>query len=60
LRQINRPTIVEANEIAPAYSKLYKEVILATSPQKPVAYGSKGDILRKATLAQYFEEIDAL
>lgn len=36
------------------------QMILVTSPSKPILYTPKGTTRRKATLEQYAEEIDAL
>jgi hypothetical protein len=54
------PTVMKANAIAPAYSKIYKEMILFASPPKPVDYNFKGVMTRKAVLSQYKAEIDQL
>ncbi|KAG6855913.1 hypothetical protein H0H87_009479 [Tephrocybe sp. NHM501043] len=54
------PIIEEANQIAPAYSKIFKEMILFTSDKKPLPRAGKGTVMRKAALALYEEEITAL
>lgn len=56
----SRSTIQKANALAPAYSKVYKEMILFCSPDRPLLYGSKGAVLRKQAIATYQEDIDAL
>ncbi|TFK53343.1 putative aminoadipate reductase [Heliocybe sulcata] len=52
--------IEEANEEAPAFSRIFKEMILVTSPEKPMRRAPKGTVIRKATLADYAQEIDEL
>ncbi|KAG6828273.1 putative NRPS-like protein biosynthetic cluster [Tricholoma furcatifolium] len=52
--------IEEANRIAPAFSRIYKEMILITSDNKPLPRAGKGSVMRKAALALYNEEIVAL
>ncbi|TFK48709.1 putative aminoadipate reductase [Heliocybe sulcata] len=54
------PVIEEANEDAPAFSRIFKEMVLVTSPNKPMRRAAKGTIMRKATLADYAQEIDEL
>ncbi|KAF9000304.1 hypothetical protein BDQ17DRAFT_1427303 [Cyathus striatus] len=54
------PIIEEANKDAPAFSKIFKEMILITSSNKPLPRSAKGTIMRKAALELYDEEIEAL
>ncbi|KAJ7496400.1 putative aminoadipate reductase [Mycena latifolia] len=54
------PIIEDANEIAPAFSRIFKEMILFTAPTKPLPRAAKGTVLRKAALNLYATEIDAL
>ncbi|TFK50396.1 acetyl-CoA synthetase-like protein [Heliocybe sulcata] len=54
------PVIEEANIDAPAFSRIFKEMILVTSPDKPMRRAAKGTVMRKATAADYAEEIDEL
>ncbi|KAG6893724.1 hypothetical protein C0995_016243, partial [Termitomyces sp. Mi166 len=51
------PTIEEANKIAPAFSRVYKEMILITSDGKPLPRAGKGTVMRKAALGLYEKEI---
>ncbi|CAK5268755.1 unnamed protein product [Mycena citricolor] len=53
-------TIQEANENAPAFARLYKEMVLVTYPDKPLVRAPKGTIIKKAALAVYEQEIDTL
>ncbi|KAF9000302.1 hypothetical protein BDQ17DRAFT_1427302 [Cyathus striatus] len=54
------PIIEGANVDAPAFSKIFKEMILITSPDKPLPRTAKGTVMRKAALQLYDEEIEAL
>ncbi|KAJ7624522.1 hypothetical protein FB45DRAFT_690443, partial [Roridomyces roridus] len=54
------PAIEEANAIAPGFSRLFKEMILFASADKPLPRAGKGTVLRKAALTLYAPEIDAL
>jgi hypothetical protein len=52
--------IEQANDIAPAFSRIFKEMILFTSPDKPLPRAGKGTVLRKAAIALYASEIDSM
>ncbi|KAJ6617577.1 putative aminoadipate reductase [Mycena sp. CBHHK59/15] len=54
------PTIEEANGVAPAFSRIFKEMILFTSTDKPLPRAGKGTVMRKAAVNMYAPEIDAL
>ncbi|KAF8547028.1 acetyl-CoA synthetase-like protein, partial [Imleria badia] len=54
------PVVDEANKTAPAFSRIFKEMILITSPDKPLLRTPKGSIQKKATIKAYGAEIDAL
>ncbi|KAJ7899903.1 putative aminoadipate reductase [Mycena leptocephala] len=54
------PIIEDANAIAPAFSRIFKEMILFTSPTKPLPGAGKGTVLRKAALNVYAADIDSL
>ncbi|KAJ7612097.1 putative aminoadipate reductase [Roridomyces roridus] len=54
------PIIAEANTVAPAFSRLFKELVLFTSPGKPLPRTGKATVMRKAALEVYREEIDAI
>ncbi|KAJ6492294.1 putative aminoadipate reductase [Mycena sanguinolenta] len=54
------PIIGEANTIAPAFSRIFKEMILFSSLNKPLPRAAKGSVLRKAALALYAEEIKSI
>jgi hypothetical protein len=56
----NRSIIEEANRVAPAFSKVFKELILITDANKPLPRAGKGTVMRKAALSLYHDEIEAL
>ncbi|KAI1788607.1 acetyl-CoA synthetase-like protein [Ganoderma leucocontextum] len=53
-------TIERANADAPQHSRIFKEMVIVTSPSKPFDYNAKGDTRRNPILERYKEEIDAL
>ncbi|KAF7370103.1 Acetyl-CoA synthetase-like protein [Mycena sanguinolenta] len=59
-RELIWSTIEKANEIAPAYARIYKEMILVTQPGKPLPRASKGTLLKKQSLVLYEQEIEEL
>jgi long-subunit acyl-CoA synthetase (AMP-forming) len=54
------PAVEEANRMAPAFARIFKEMILVTSPSKPLPRAAKGTVNRKAAVVLYDEEIRAL
>ncbi|KAF8219495.1 putative aminoadipate reductase [Tricholoma matsutake] len=54
------PVIDEANRVAPAFSRVFKEMILITSKDKPLPRTGKGTVTRKAALETYDSEIEVL
>ncbi|KAG2369146.1 hypothetical protein BDR07DRAFT_1477459 [Suillus spraguei] len=54
------PDIEEANNEAPAFSRIFKEMILVTHSEKPMLRAGKGTVTKKATIKLYEEEIHAL
>ncbi|KAG1870691.1 putative aminoadipate reductase [Suillus subalutaceus] len=52
--------VEEANKEAPAFSRIFKEMILVTRSDKPMPRAGKGTVNKKATVKLYEEEIDAL
>ena len=55
-----RPAVEEANRPAPAFARIFKEMILVTSPEKPLPRAGKGTIIRKQATQLYAEEINKL
>ncbi|KIK73022.1 hypothetical protein PAXRUDRAFT_836338 [Paxillus rubicundulus Ve08.2h10] len=54
------PVVEEANKTSPAFSRIFKEMILVTSNDKPMLRVAKGTVQRKVTLQAYGAEIDTL
>ncbi|KAJ3994744.1 putative aminoadipate reductase [Lentinula boryana] len=54
------PFVEEANRDSPAYSRIYKEMILIASPKKPFPQADKGTTMRKAVYRIYEKEIDQI
>ncbi|KAJ7782239.1 putative aminoadipate reductase [Mycena maculata] len=54
------PIVEEANQNAPAFSRIFKEMILFTSSDKPLPRAGKGTVLRKAALSLYAPEIESI
>ncbi|KZP33045.1 acetyl-CoA synthetase-like protein [Athelia psychrophila] len=54
------PKIEDANKIAPAFGRIFKEMILMASDDKPMPRAAKGTVTKKPTLKLYQSEIDAL
>ncbi|TFK35536.1 hypothetical protein BDQ12DRAFT_668411 [Crucibulum laeve] len=52
--------VEQANKDAPAFSWIFKKMILITSREKSLPRSSKGMVMRKASLKMYEEEIEAL
>ncbi|KAI5121945.1 hypothetical protein M0805_002017 [Coniferiporia weirii] len=59
-RNLIWPTIEAMNAYAPSHSRIFKEMILVTSPEKPLLYTPKGSLRRQAVLDKYAAEIDAI
>ena len=59
-RHVCRRDVEEANEKAPAFSRIFKEMILVTSKAKPMLRTGKGTVMKKAMMKLYESEIDAL
>jgi hypothetical protein len=55
-----RPIVEEANMIAPAFSRIFKEMILFASRDKPLPRAGKGTVMRKAALSLYEPEIESM
>ncbi|KAL7284715.1 hypothetical protein ACG7TL_002021 [Trametes sanguinea] len=54
------PSVERANKYAPQHSRIFKEMILITSPDKPFELNAKGLPRRKVIIANYEDEIEAL
>lgn len=60
MRISSRSVVEEANQTAPKFAKIFKEMILVTRPEKPLPRAAKGTIVRGQALAAYEEEIKVL
>ncbi|KAJ7077669.1 putative aminoadipate reductase, partial [Mycena belliarum] len=60
LREKLWPIIEEANSVAPKYSRIFPEMVLFTSPTKPLPRSGKGTVMRKAALLVFAAKIEAL
>ncbi|EKM50221.1 uncharacterized protein PHACADRAFT_153694 [Phanerochaete carnosa HHB-10118-sp] len=54
------PVVEEANRAAPAFAKIFKEMVIITDPARPLPRAAKGTIVRKQALAVYEREINNL
>ncbi|KAG2076565.1 putative aminoadipate reductase [Suillus decipiens] len=54
------PDIEEANNEAPAFSRIFKEMILVTRSEKPMPRAAKGTVNKKTSIKLYEEEINVL
>ncbi|CAA7263093.1 unnamed protein product [Cyclocybe aegerita] len=54
------PSIEEANRNAPAFSRIYKEMVLIASRDRPLPRSPKGTVMRKAALNLYEEDIERI
>ncbi|TCD69319.1 putative NRPS-like protein biosynthetic cluster [Steccherinum ochraceum] len=54
------PYVEEANKLAPAFARIFKEMIIVTDPGKPMGRAGKGTVQRKHTLKNYEKEINQL
>jgi hypothetical protein len=52
--------VEEANRPAPAFSRIFKEMIIVTDPARPLPRAAKGTIMRVQALRLYANEIDEL
>ncbi|KAJ3525806.1 hypothetical protein NM688_g8348 [Phlebia brevispora] len=54
------PIVEEANRTAPAFARIFKEMIIVADPARPFPRAAKGTFIRKQTIALYQYEIDQL
>ncbi|GJE91046.1 acetyl-CoA synthetase-like protein [Phanerochaete sordida] len=59
-RNLIWPTVEAANKTAPQHSRIFKEMIIVSSPSKPFTYTAKNAPRRQAILNDYEPEIEAL
>ena len=56
----SRPVVDEANRKAPAFARIFKEMILVTDPDRPFPRAAKGTVLKKQLMTMYEDTIDQL
>ncbi|KAI0309336.1 male sterility protein-domain-containing protein [Amylostereum chailletii] len=54
------PSVQRANEFAPAHSRIFKEMIIVSKPEKPMELTPKGTPRRHVCIAAYEQEIEEL
>ena len=54
------PSIEKANEIAPQHAQIFRHKIAIGTPSKPFKRAAKGTVIRKLTLQEYHDELEAL
>ncbi|KAJ7236069.1 hypothetical protein B0H12DRAFT_1256772 [Mycena haematopus] len=59
-RNLIWPVVEEANKNAPAFARIYKEMILVTQPAKPMVRAPKGTVIKNPTIVLYKQEIEDL
>lgn len=57
---IRRPSAERMNEFAPQHSRLFKEMILVSSPSKSLTFTAKLTPRRQAIINEYSDEVEAL
>ncbi|KAI0795715.1 acetyl-CoA synthetase-like protein [Abortiporus biennis] len=53
-------TVERMNNFAPQHSRIFKEMIIVSSPNKPFTYTAKGTVRKPAVIKEYGREIEAL
>ncbi|KAJ3555779.1 hypothetical protein NM688_g2383 [Phlebia brevispora] len=54
------PTVEEANQLAPAFGRIFKEMIIVTPPSRALPRPAKGTIARKQAVKEFEDEIQNL
>lgn len=60
LTTAKRPVVEEANQHAPTFARIYKEMIIVADPKRPLPRAAKGTIVRAQALALYQADIEEL
>ncbi|EIW80018.1 acetyl-CoA synthetase-like protein [Coniophora puteana RWD-64-598 SS2] len=53
------PSVEAMNRYAPQHSRVFREMIVISTPGKPFTYTAKGTVRRQAVIHAYSDEIDA-
>lgn len=59
-RNLIWPSVEEMNAYAPQHSRVFKEMILVSSPSKPFTFTAKNSVRRQAVIQEYDDEIKAI
>lgn len=54
------PAVDNANRQSPSHGRIHRDMIILTSPQKPMLRAGKGSVQRQATVNLYAAELDAV
>ncbi|CAN8104059.1 unnamed protein product [Discula destructiva] len=54
------PSVQAANKESPSHGRIHRDMIIFTSPEKPMLRAGKGTVQRQSTLSLYSAEFDAL
>jgi hypothetical protein len=57
---MGRPLVDEANHKAPAFARIFKEMIIVSDPAKPFPRAPKGTMLKKQVMVLYEDAINQL
>ena len=60
LMTYGRPRVEEANRVVPAFSRVFKEMILLTDPNRPLPRAGKETVQHKKALEIYAQDIENL
>lgn len=55
-----RPIIQEANEAAPSFARIFKEMVVVADAARPLPRAAKGTVIRKLAVDLYLGEINDL
>ena len=53
-----RPYVQEANELAPTFARIFREMVILTESDKPLPRAAKGNVIRKVALDAYADAIE--
>ena len=56
----NSPYVEQANEEAPAFARIFRDMIILTDPSRPLPRTAKGTFRRKPSLDLYADDIEKL
>ena len=52
--------VEKANDLAPTFARIFKEMIIVTRPDKPLPRAAKGTVVRPQAIQLYSKEIEEL